>query len=91
MKIIKECKTCFSLERSKNGACKPCGRIKQNERNRAGRLQCHIEAEAINKKNNEIKEQAKIDGQAHYVSLTSCGRCRKMIRYVCNGACIYCN
>tara|TARA_R110000737_G_scaffold352819_1_gene400516 strand:+ start:5615 stop:5890 length:276 start_codon:yes stop_codon:yes gene_type:complete len=91
MRSIKICKKCGSLERYNNGACKPCGQVKQRLRNRERRLQCHIDAEEQNKKNNELKELAINAGVAHYFSLTACINCENKIRYVCNGACINCN
>ena len=91
MNYLKPCKNCNSMERYKNGSCKPCAYAKQMIRNREGMLQTHLDVQKRNKQNNNIKEKARKNSQVHYASLTACMSCGETIRYMCNGACIGCN
>ena len=91
MNYLKPCKNCSSLERYKNGACKPCAVKKQLIRNRSYVLPIHLEIQNRTIENNRIKKLAKENGDIYYISLTPCERCGEKIRYVCNGACSECN
>lgn len=90
MNYLKPCRNCGSLERYKNGACKPCALAKQLVRNEKRRLEVHKELEKRQKRNKKSKEIAKKNNESHYVSETPCSHCKGVIRYVCNGACIGC-
>ncbi len=90
MNYLKSCRNCGSLERYKNGACKPCAVKKQRIRNESDRMPIHREMAERKIENNRRKEEERRNNNSHYESLTPCGSCGDFMRYVCNGACSGC-
>ncbi len=89
----KPCRVCGKTDRydDKKRRCRPCTQEKQSKRNQSNRLPKHVEDEKRQLKNRQIKKEAIDAGHHIYASLTPCGRCGEVKRYVVNGGCIECN
>lgn len=82
----KPCVVCGSLERYKNGGCKPCQLKKQTVRNKAdatGKAKIYAA-------NAQARSEAKLKGESKYEAVEPCYKCNTKIRYTSSGNCFHC-
>ena len=91
MRTKKPCKECGSLDRHKNGACRPCANKKQAVRNENDRGPSQYALELQKKRSREEREKAKEQNLKVFDSMSPCFRCNGTLRYVSNGGCIKCS
>ena len=90
MRFKKPCKRCGSLERYKNGACKPCAIAKQAIRNEEDRMPAQYELAKQKERSKQAREEARSQNLTHFDSQSPCYICQGTIRFVSNGGCIAC-
>lgn len=82
----KPCVTCKSLERYKNGGCKPCQQRKQTVRNKGDATR----QGKIKAANGKARAESKLNGDSKYETVNTCYKCNTKIRYTKSGNCVRC-